>query len=469
MANIGVNYDSLNNVKTGLSNIATDQLEEIKTLLGTAQTTINGLSEAHDNVWAGILNTIDEQLTAVGDSITAVDALATNVGAVSSNFYDAEGKIQSDVNNIDADLAEYFGLPENSGFTVSENTGAETTSGAETTGPVGPGSSGGGGAYGGTGAVTGSSAMTSSLPTKEDPKDKAEKLTQTSQEKDDTKETKTNSSGETNDNSQTDTNNGSTNETKPTNNDNTNTSRDIKESSTYQEAKENAEKAAKGTSKSVITSSSGGAAMGAAIGAASATGNNNSNNSNSSDKSSETEGVKAEALGDTVIGDDEFIDMETDIDSGTHQTAPIDVTIDKNTGTGPVPALAGVAAAGLAGVGTKVFLDRRDKDDDDEEEKETFSGDYETVGEKGKEELDSSDNIGFNPETIIEEGESSGLENEVYPSSVIEDIQASEEKTGFNAMPALAAAGLAGAGLAGMLGKKEDDEEDDEKDPQDFE
>ena len=448
MANIKVSYDSLANVKRSLEeDIANDQLTQIKSDLTTAESTISNISSGHDNVWSNALKTISTQLTSLTDSIESVLELATRTGSVSDNFYESENKIKDNVNSMDSELADYFGLPENSGYTVTANTGAQTTKGAETTSPAAN--------YDSTSRTA---AMTGTI-LKQNPQEKEEKK-QIKKDDKDKKESpqkiddKTdNKDKETNKTDETTTNN---------NNDNNN-----KNDSTYQDVKEKAEsisstKVAKNVTAPVV----GTTAMGTAAGVAGAIGNPNNKVTTSTETtkteemSTENETVTAEALGEFTEDPIEGT-IEVESESGTHQTAPIDVNIDKANGTQVIPALAGVAAAGASGIGTKTILDKRNSDDEEdteeEEAKETFSGDYETAGLNENEQLDITDDIGFDPTEIIEKDE---LGENNFTENIEKDSESSNDE-GFNSMPALAGAlagGLAGAG-AGMLLDEDDEDE----------
>lgn len=465
MANIGVNYDSLSNVQAGLKGI-NEQLDDTWDALDKGNTAISDISNKHNGVFGDSLKNINKALEAIElGAMADIDELIKQTKNVQETFYDAEGQIISNLDQLPDDLANYFfdeNEPDPNGYTISENTGAETTKDAETTGPA----SSGGGSTGATGGTGASSALVGSTATQEEMDEELPEKKET-EEKDDNKQ---NSSNENKDNNTT--------------NDDKNTSDDKKDSSstndnkdnsdTFKEARDNANKAtSKETSKSVLAGVTGGSAIGAATKAAETAGNTTSSKKDDSNDEKDENGVKAEALGDTTSEDGTQILGQLEAESGTHQTSPIDVTIKNKSGTTLVPTLAGIAAAGFAGVGTKAFLDKKEKEEDEEEEKESYSGDYEEVGEENNL-LDNSDNIGFNPDEIIEEGESNSVTDSANNNSVIEDIKKSAEENdggGFNAMPALAgaaAAGLAGGGIIGLL-KKEDDEDDEEEDPKDFE
>ena len=447
MASIGVNYDSLANVQRSLEeDIADDQLTQINTDLTTANSTISDISSEHDNIWSNAIETISEQLTSITDSIESVLELATRTGNVSDTFYSAENQIKENVSSIDGDLAEYFGLPENTGLTVTATTGATTTTQA-TAGH-------GAGDYPvTTGATPGTDHETTVLKQeKEKTKDDKEKTEDKDKTKDDDKD-KSPQTIEDKDQEK------ESKETDDKENDNN------KDETTYQKAKDNAESTSSSSvAKNVTSSVAGTSAMGTATGAASAIGNPNNSTTTSNESieneeiDTENEEVTGEALGefteDPVEG---TIEIETE--SGSHQTDPIDVTIDKANGTSVVPALAGVAAAGASGIGTKVVLDKMNTEDkdEDEEENETFSGDYEVAGTKENEQLDMTDDIGFDPTEIIEKDELGGNS---FSENLEEDSESSEEE-GFNSMPALAGA-LAG-GLAGAAMLSDDDDEDDSK------
>jgi hypothetical protein len=448
MANIKVSYDSLANVQRSLEeDIGNDQLTQIKADLTTAKSTISNISSGHDNVWSNALKTISTQLTSLNDSIESVLELATRTGSISDNFYESENKIKDNVNGMDSELAEYFGLPENSGYTVTANTGAQTTKGAETTSPAANYDSTSRTATM-TSAVTGSilKSITSEEEDKkiikEDDKDKKQSPQKIEDESEKNKEINK-SDDKINEN-------------------------DSKNDSTYKEAKENAESTASSTiAKNVTASVAGTTAMGTAAGVASSIGNPNNTTTTTSNESTKNEEIKTE--NEEVTGEalGEFTEdpiegtIEVESESGTHQTAPIDVNIDKANGTQVIPALAGVAAAGASGIGTKIVLDKRNSDDEenDEEEKETFSGDYETAGTNENEQLDITDDIGFDPTEIIEKDE---LGENNFSENIEEDSESSDDE-GFNAMPALAGAlagGLAGAGAGMLLDDEDDDEEE---------
>ena len=348
MANIKVSYDSLANVQRSLEeDIGNDQLTQIKADLTTAKSTISNISSGHDNVWSNALKTISTQLTSLNDSIESVLELATRTGSISDNFYESENKIKDNVNGMDSELAEYFGLPENSGYTVTANTGAQTTKGAETTSPAANYDSTSRTAAM-TSAVTGS--ILKSIPSEEEDKkiikedDKDKKQSPQKIEDESEKNNEINKSDD-----------------KINENDN-------KNDSTYKEAKENAESTASSTiAKNVTASVAGTTAMGTAAGVASSIGNPNNTTTTTSNESTkneeiktENEEIKAEALGEFT---DDPIEgtIEVESESGTHQTAPIDVNIDKANGTQVIPALAGVAAAGASGIGTKIVLDKRNQ------------------------------------------------------------------------------------------------------------
>ena len=448
MANISLNYDSLANVKRSLEeDVANDQLTQIKEDLTTAESTISKISSGHDNVWSNALKTISTQLTSLADSIESVLELATRTENVSDNFYESENKIKDDVNSMDSELADYFGLPENSGYTVTANTGAQTTGGAETTSPAARSGAQIAATTSMTKAVTGT--ILKSTPSKkedkkllkEDDKDK-KKSPQIIYDKEENKENEIN---KTDDSTNKDGN---------------------KSDSTYQQAKENAKSISTSTvAKNVTASVAGTTTMGTAAGVAGAFGNPNkdtttaSESINNEETSVGNEKVTAEALGEFTEDPIEGT-IEVENESGTHQTAPIDVNIDKSNGSQVIPTLAGVAAAGASGIGTKIVLDKRNSDEDDDEDEEetteTFSGDYETAGANENEQLDITDDIGFDPTEIIENDE---LGENNFSENIVEDSESSEEE-GFNAMPALAGA-LAGAGTGMLLA--EDDEEDESK------
>ena len=416
MANISVNYDSLANVQNKLNgDIADDQLETIVSDLTSAENDISTISEKHDNIWGNVLEGVGNQIEALQQSIRAVHELATNVGSVSNNFFDAEQNIKDNVHSIAPELAEYFDNMPSSGLTVSENTGADTTSSAISAQPI----SGGGGGTGATmgtpvSAIAPTAAITGAVvedkPKKIEDKKKNEKATL---EKEAQKEG-----------------------TLAKTDDQKTQSKDIKDTSTYEEAKDNAQKVSNTSSeKKVIIASTGGGTLGTATQAASKVGSINDKKVDKLDVPKEDEEVKAEAIGDTIPDEeiiDDFENIDAETDSGTHQTEPIDVTEEEKPNNNMIPALAGVAAAGLAGIGTKVVLDKKNDDEDEEDEnQETFSGDYEIAGDSSTNELDSSDTIGFNPESIIEEDESNNnqneLENTIFPQTMLDDLQSKEE------------------------------------------
>ena len=65
----------------------------------------------------------------------------------------------------------------------------------------------------------------------------------------------------------------------------------------------------------------------------------------------------------------EPVEPETPSESGTHQTIPIDTTVDKkSSSSSAIPIIAGIAAAGAAGIGTKIYLDRKSNNDNGEDD-----------------------------------------------------------------------------------------------------
>ena len=429
MPKVTVDYDSLGNVQRAYDILATDELSDTYSELYAAQSTIEDIGSGHDNIWNTIVSNLQSKRRELQSSIEDVRDLSDMTGMVSDTFTETEEQI---VNNID-EIADYFGFTDHnaSNYTVTPNTGADTSSAAESEQPTPtPGSPSGTG----TGATAGSSPTTTTIVSKSnDSQDDNTKSTQTTDDKKEKEESKEDNKEEkAKDDNTTDT----------TKEEQTDTSHDIEDSSTYEDSKENAEEVSQ-TSDSqnvsdVVTGVTGGAAIGTATEAASSLGNANNTTTDGKDEKptdekdpESDEEITGQAVGD-ILDDDFLINGEAETDSGTHQTSPIDVTLDKESGTNVIPALAGVAAAGLAGIGTKVALDKKDEEDDEEEEieEETFNGDYDVAGEEKNQLLDSSDDIGFNPETIIEEDENNehgGVENDIYPQSVLQDIQSKEE------------------------------------------
>ena len=480
MAKIVVNYQALGVVQSELTGIY-GQLDSMWDTLEAAQTAINEIGDPHDEVFSAVSDLINNQLEVIEfGGLEAIEELNTKTGEVISTFFDEEGNIIANLDNIPDNLSEYFGIEEDpNGYTITADTGADTSDAAESTVPSGGGGSTGAvPGTGGTSTVPGSQDhISSEVPHNETNSSDSNKDDNDTDNEENVGDIPGDSAGRlpSNDNGNGN-NNNSSNNNNSNNNDN-----NSKNGNTFKDAKENAQNAGNSNPSKDITA--GGVVGGAAIGAATTAANTAGSTSGNDDGSgTDKETIKGEALGDTVVGDDallneeDFAGLDSGVDNDTHQTSPIDVSIDKESGTSVIPTLAGVVAAGLAGVGTKAVLDKKDKDDEDEEDEEgeTYSGDYEAADGNGNNLLDSSDDIGFNPDAIIEEGESGGLANDVYPDSVIEDMQPSNDRdSGFNAMPALAGAagaGLAGVGLVGLLKKEDDEDEEEEKeDPKDFE
>ena len=114
-------------------------------------------------------------------------------------------------------------------------------------------------------------------------------------------------------------------------------------------------------------------------------------------------------------------------ESGTHTTVPIDTDIPKknSSGSSVIPLIAGIAAAGAAGIGTKMYLDRKannDNDEDslDEEEEYDYSGDYE-VENNSDSYLDNTDDISY---SAIKEADEA-MEKET--SEALEDAEEPQE------------------------------------------
>ena len=414
MAQVIVNYDTLGVVQTNYNNLADDELNNAVSKLTNAKESIEEVGKSHDNIWSNVVSSLQSEIGRLNSGIDDVLTLSDMTRVVSETFSEAEGQI---INNIN-ELADYFGMDPNASYTVTANTGATPTPLAETRDSDTILSSD----YyeRTTGAVTGSLPMTTALRS-ENINTNKKNVSELSRENSENKDTTENKQ----DNPTQDA---------PSNEEKT----DTKDSSTYKKAQKNAEEVSKTTNSknvtNIFTPVAGTTAMGAASSAARNIGQptNPTSTTDEADELSTDEEIKGQAIGE-ILDDDSLINEEVTpkVESGTHQTSPIDVTIDKNTSIDSVPVIAGVASAGLAGIGTKVILDKKEKDDDKEEdEEETFSGDYETAGETSENLLDSSDDIGFDPETIIEEDEPSnqtGLEDNIYPQSVLQDLQSKEE------------------------------------------
>ena len=100
-------------------------------------------------------------------------------------------------------------------------------------------------------------------------------------------------------------------------------------------------------------------------------------------------------------------------------------------------------------------------DDDNKKLRMFYGGTLDLYWSLTDNDLDITDDIGFDPTEIIEKDE---LGENKFSENIEEDSESSDDE-GFNAMPALAGAlagGLAGAG-AGMLLDDEDDEDDEEE------
>ena len=68
-----------------------------------------------------------------------------------------------------------------------------------------------------------------------------------------------------------------------------------------------------------------------------------------------------------------------------------------------IPIVAGLAAAAAAGVGAKIYLDKKNEDDDDyEEATEGWEGDFEAEDTPEEQVLDNSDDFGYQAQTATE-------------------------------------------------------------------
>ena len=122
-------------------------------------------------------------------------------------------------------------------------------------------------------------------------------------------------------------------------------------------------------------------------------------------------------------------------DNNSHQTIPIDTSSDKkSSGTSVVPIIAGIAAAGAAGIGTKIYLDRKSNNDNDEddngEDEYSYSGDY-AVADNSESYLDNSDDIGYSAikdadeameETVTEPLEDAEEPKDTYKAVSFDDL-----------------------------------------------
>ena len=438
MPNIIVDYNDLGVVQTAFNNLADVDLTDAYKGVSKAQETIEKYGSGHDNIWSDVASSLQSEKRDLDEKINEVRDLSDKSGEVSETFTDDEHQIIENVDRIDSDLADYFGLDRDiSKYTITPNTAADTSSTAQTIIKPDYNSPAKLSLDAPTGATTSTSPATTAVVSKmnneanetnTETTQTIENKQETQQEKEEEKQEKDNSRDKKAQEEQ-------------------DTSRDIKDSSTYKQAKENAEEVSQKTStKNISTETSEVAgptttAIGSATEAASNIGKTTSTSTTTKkDDTIHTEEkeetpvnieVKGTASGDII--DDDFVinDDLLETDSGTHHNSPIDVTLDKNTSADVIPGLAGVAAAGLTGIGTKVVLDKKENEDEEEEtEEETFNGDYDIAGEEDNQLLDSSDDIGFNPETIIEEDdkiEQTRLEKDVYPQSVLQDIQSKEE------------------------------------------
>ena len=88
----------------------------------------------------------------------------------------------------------------------------------------------------------------------------------------------------------------------------------------------------------------------------------------------------------------------------TPSSSKIETTSTNKASSGgnvAIPIVAGLAAAAAAGVGAKIYLDKKNEDEDDATAEE-WEGDFETEDQVEEQVLDNSDDFGYQAQTATD-------------------------------------------------------------------